>query len=265
MNDYEARQEEKRQRYAELADKAKAEAAAEYRKADLREEASGIPFGQPILVGHHSERRHRNAIKRADNAMRRSIEADEKAKYYERKAETYGQHGISADDPEAVIKLREKLAGLEQSQETMKAANRIIRSKPKEKVTDEKLAKLADIGISESNARQLFEPDFCGRIGFPGYALQNNNANIRRVKQRIDELKAKPTTSTSEQIGAVEVIENAELNRVQLIFPGKPSAEVRAELKSNGFRWAPSNKAWQRHLSSRAVNLAKNIAANFTQ
>lgn len=26
---------------------------------------AGIPLGQPILVGHHSERRHRNALARA--------------------------------------------------------------------------------------------------------------------------------------------------------------------------------------------------------
>lgn len=31
--------------------------------------------GQPILIGHHSEGRHRNAIAKADNAMRRSIAA----------------------------------------------------------------------------------------------------------------------------------------------------------------------------------------------
>ena len=38
-------------------------ASAEWEKGDLREEKSGIPFGQPILVGHHSEGMHRGAIK----------------------------------------------------------------------------------------------------------------------------------------------------------------------------------------------------------
>ena len=36
---------------------------------------------------------------------------------------------------------------------------------------------------------RLREPDFCGRIGYPAYLLQNNNANIRRIRGRIEELK----------------------------------------------------------------------------
>jgi hypothetical protein len=36
---------------------------------------AGIPFGQPILVGHHSERRHRAALKRSDAAMGRAVQA----------------------------------------------------------------------------------------------------------------------------------------------------------------------------------------------
>ena len=79
MNWYEQKQADRRERYAERADKMRATATAEFRKADLREEVSGIPFGQPILVGHHSEGRHRRTIERAHNAMRRGIEADKKA------------------------------------------------------------------------------------------------------------------------------------------------------------------------------------------
>jgi len=37
--------------------------------------------GEPIHVGHHSERRHRNAIKKADTAMRRSVEASAAAEH----------------------------------------------------------------------------------------------------------------------------------------------------------------------------------------
>lgn len=74
MNHYERKQEARRERLLAAAERAEAQSEAAYKRADLREEASGIPFGQPILVGHHSERRHRAAIKRADNAMRASIE-----------------------------------------------------------------------------------------------------------------------------------------------------------------------------------------------
>lgn len=47
---------------------------------------AGIPFGQPILVGHHSEGRHRAALKRQDSRMRKSIEEDDRAKYWESRA-----------------------------------------------------------------------------------------------------------------------------------------------------------------------------------
>lgn len=36
--------------------------------------------------------------------------------------------------------------------------------------------------------------------------------------------------------------------RIRLHFPGKPTPAVIATLKSNGFRWAPSERAWQRQL-----------------
>lgn len=43
--------------------------------------------GEPIHVGHHSEGRHRNAIKKADAAMRRSVEASSAAEHARGKAE----------------------------------------------------------------------------------------------------------------------------------------------------------------------------------
>jgi len=47
-----------------------------------KEISSYIPFGQPILVGHHSEGRHRRDLQRIDDNMRKSVEASDKAAYY---------------------------------------------------------------------------------------------------------------------------------------------------------------------------------------
>ena len=41
-----------------------------------------------------------------------------------------------------------------------------------------------------------------------------------------------------------------EAMRYQIIFDGKPEPEVRDLLKSNGFKWAPSQGAWQRQITS---------------
>ena len=181
MNDYEARQEARRQRYEELAAKNKQEANRRYGTAS--EIGSHIPMGQPILVGHHSERRHRADIARIDNNMRASVEASDKASYYAGKAASVGSGGISSDDPDAIDKLREKLAGMEAEQEQMKAVNKICLSK---KLSEErKLEELAGLGISAASARRLIsgEDDY-GRPGYPSYSLSNNNANIRRVRER---------------------------------------------------------------------------------
>lgn len=47
---------------------------------------AGIPFGQPILVGHHSERRHRNDLARSHRHMDNAVAASDQAKDAERRA-----------------------------------------------------------------------------------------------------------------------------------------------------------------------------------
>jgi hypothetical protein len=85
----------------------------------------------------------------------------------------------------------------------------------------------------------------------PSFRLTNNSANIRRLKDRLRGLEAMKARGTTErEINGVRVVENAEAARLQLFFPGKPDAQVRDRLKSNGFRWAPSAGAWQRHLNN---------------
>ena len=128
----------------------------------------------------------------------------------------------------------------------MKAANKAIRLKDIEKGN----TKLAEMGLTTAQIYELREPDFCGRIGFPSYSLQNNNGNMHRVRERIEQLKQAPTETKSQSFGDIQVVENVEENRLQIIFPGKPSAEVRQILKSHGFRWSRYNTAWQRHLNN---------------
>lgn len=166
---------------------------------------------------------------------------------------------ISSDDADALEKLQANLEKLEKLQEIMKAANAIVRKKNLS--DEEKVKQLQRIeGISESHARKLLEPDFAGRVGFPSYQLTNNNSEIRRLKQRIEELRQKQADTTQEVvfIGG-KIVDNVEDNRVQIFFDEKPDEAMRKELKSNGFRWAPSIEAWQRHRSDHAINLAKRI------
>ena len=144
------------------------------------------------------------------------------------KIRSTGMGGISSDDPQAVEKLEAKLAALEKNQEMMKAANAAIRMKDPAKGD----AKLAELGYTPEDIAKLRAPDFCGRIGYPAYALQNNNANIRRIRGRIAELK-KRTENTPEgwEFDGGRVVVNTAENRLQIIFDGKPDADIRTELK----------------------------------
>ena len=55
-------------------------------------------------------------------------------------------------------------------------------------------------------------------------------------------------------IGDVKIVHNLEVNRLQLLFPGKPEADMIAKLKSKGFKWSPRFKAWQRQLTPNAIH-----------
>ena len=55
------------------------------------------------------------------------------------------------------------------------------------------------------------------------------------------------------------VVENKEIMRLQILFDGIPPVAARDILKSNGFRWSPKNKAWQRQLTDNARYAYKNI------
>lgn len=276
MNAYEAKQARKKERLEAAAERARARSDSAYKKADLREEASGIPFGQPILVGHHSEGRHRAAIKRADNAMRTSIEEDKKAKRLEERAEAVGTGGISSDDPDAISKLRVELESAKTVQAFMREANKLVRAQIKKgntpaTISGDDLLAFADQlraipggeKITNQHAADLLKPDFAGRQGFADLQLTNNSANIRRIEKRVAILEANAQRETKEVEfqGVCKLVENAEDNRLQLIFPGKPSEAIRASLKSHGFRWAPSANAWQRQLTNSARYAAKRILA----
>lgn len=225
--------------YERLAEKNKQESDAQYKKS--HDMASVIPFGQPILVGHHSEKRDRSYRNKIGRAMDKSVEASQKARHYASKAQAAESNtAISSDDPEAIVKLKEKLAKLETQQEQSKTINKCVRKNDR--------AGLIAMGLSEVTVEKLFIPDFANRTGIPSYVLTNNSAEIRRLKKRIEEEQTKAGQETSElTVAGIRIVDSVEDNRFQIFFPGKPSEAIRSKLKQNGFRWASSVGAWMRN------------------
>ncbi len=245
MQDYEERQQARRERYEARAEKLRSEAQALNSQAS--DMASAIPFGQPILVGHHSEKRDRRYRGRIHDTFGRAYANEQKADYYEAKAKSVGTGGISSDDPRALEKLRQKLADLQRMQTMMKKANVIIRNYPPHLWEGE----LLKLGFTETQTHVAIYPVQGLKPGFEPFALQNNNANIRRVAMRIAQLEKEAERETTETKGSGYTLrEDTEQNRVMFIFEEKPDEETRKLLKSNGFKWSPTRSAWVRMLNA---------------
>jgi len=261
MNPYEDKIERRRIHFEHRAEQCKR--IAELRSKRAREMASVIPFGQPILVGHHSEKRDRAYRAKIENGHRAAYELYKKAEYYAGRAASVGTGGISSDDPEAIQKLQAEIDIAEANQERMKVFNAAMRKNDMEA--------MRNCGFSDARIKLLLEPDFCGRKGFAGFELTNNGANIRRMRQRIDQLRhehSQRTGAAADKVKSfydeipkpdgVTIEENDEANRLQVYFPGKPAEQVRAAMKSAGFRWSPTAGAWQRQLNNNARWAVKN-------
>jgi hypothetical protein len=251
LNPYEQKKAARIERMKARAERLQREAEATHARAHSI--ASMIPMGQPILVGHHSERRHRRDINRIDHGLRRSFALQERSeKLAERAKYAESNRAISSDDPDAIPKLEEKLRKLEASRARMVEANKAVRS-------NDPKAGLKTLGFSEGQVKELLTSDFSGSIGFPSYALTNNAHEAARIKKRIEVLKAQATAPAKPAVVGPGVrIDEAE-NRVRIFFDAKPPVEMRTALKGAGFRWAPSVGAWQRHASGYAWDDAKRI------
>ena len=207
---YEDKQNARRERYEELSEKASRE--SEQAHQAFRDKMSAIPMGQPILVGHHSEKRDRRYREKAWDTLGKAVKLSDKADYYESKANSVGKAGISADDANAIAKLAQKYKSGVTRAEKRRIIDRVI-----------------DIHKNRQMAGDTSKQTDYSNLGF-------------------------------------QVERNTDINRLQLKFDGKPEANVRSILKSNGFRWSPREGAWQRQLGgnsegglNRVVEQLKNI------
>ena len=172
------------------------------------------------------------------------------------KIRSTGMGGIRQDDPQAIPKLQKKLAGLEKAQETMKAVNAYYR---KHGTLD------GCPHLSPENIENLKADMASGwhyeKKPFQSWELSNNNAEIRRVRQRIESLtRANEVAYVGWEFDGGHVEANRDQGRLQVFFDGKPEADARQQLKENGFRWAPSVGAWQRLLNDNAYRASNRIA-----
>ena len=188
---------------------------------------------------------------------------EELIRYRESSARWINKRIAQATRPEdANAAVTAEIEQMQKQLEAMKAANAIIRKKSLSQ--DEKLAAIVALGFDETTARKRLQPDFAGRLGFPGFELTSLRGKIerRQATARVYET-VKPAEEIASSgpvtINGVEIVEDTADDRLRLIFPDKPSEEIRAMLKRNGFRWSPFNKAWQRQLTANARAAALSV------
>lgn len=256
--DYQDQQEDRRIRLEERAAKRREASNDAFNRSHSLVEH--IPMGQPILVGHHSEARHRKAVSKSWGLLGKSVALDKEAAQLEGRAAGVGSAGIASNDPEAIAKLKSKLAGLEKSQEKMKAVNKIIRSK---KLSDgEKISEIVAAELlTEAQTAEILKPDYAGRVGFASCSLSNNNAEIRRTSQRIKELD-RLRNSAPVDFENDDYSMTVSNGYVVLLFPGgKPSEEVRKIVgREYSFNFSRKNgNVWQRKATVNAIASAARL------
>jgi hypothetical protein len=182
------RLERKLERRRQWAESRRRKSESEFNKAGAI--GDKIPLGQPILVGHHSEKRHRRDIGRIDRAMGKSVEHDKMAKHHDEKAdglERQLDNTIFTDDPDAVERLEERIAELEEQADLQNRINREYRKRKGEPgwalaagVSPEKAEAM------ESACRRMME-----NAPYIKKPCDNTNlrANIRRLKKRLPEAR----------------------------------------------------------------------------
>lgn len=204
---YRERKQRRADRREEWAEGRDSKAEASFTGADRI--AEGIPPGQPILVGHHSEKRHRRDLDRIDRGMRQGFEHRNMAKHHRSVAAGIRDQldrSIYRDDTDEAERLRERITRREARRDRMKAVNRTAAKIARKhgikrrlghwlhSKTDAELETLQTVLVEVCKAVEATKAEAAdlasalqhsGTLGFPSYALSNLGANIRRDRNRL--------------------------------------------------------------------------------
>jgi len=256
IEEYEAKREARYQRLINAAERAQREGEASQNQA--RAMADVIPFGQPILVGHHSEKRDRNYRASIHNKFRKGFELAKKAEEYKsRAANMEANDAIYSEDPQAVGKLESKLETLLKEQAEMKRINSALR----------KGADFATLEMSEEHRKELLSvakhQAYYNPLtkGFPPHMLTSINAKIKTAKQRAEQVEKKQAMKDEDfTANGVRIEGRPSENRIRVFYPGRVDAETFKALKQHGFRVLRSEGegAFSAYYNNNALYFVKN-------
>lgn len=108
--------------------------------------AEHIPFGQPILVGHHSERHARRDAERIENGMRRAVKAFETSEYWKRRAAAALRHAAYKERPDVRHRRIKTIEADKRKQEReVSKATTFLKFWKSENITTEKAIQIANM------------------------------------------------------------------------------------------------------------------------
>lgn len=233
---------ERRERAEARAERAQAKAEAAGTAFDT-DPAHHIPLGQPILVGHHSQRRHERDLERMHRKLGQAVAAQTQAEAAADRAQNAGG-SIHVGDTDAVEALRARVEKLAAEHESALAHNRS--------------------GGNCITECWVCERDYQGQR-VPSFTLANSRNRVKHAREQLRKAEAQAEAATlGEQVLAEgagwELVRDPVAARVRFVFDGKPDEPTRDLLKSRGFRWAPSVGAWQRQDTANGLADAKRLA-----
>ena len=201
------------------------------------------------------------------------------------------EHPISGADPDAIEKLTKKLERLEANHAAIKEATAKAQKEfnAEVKVGTIKLVKHyygchipegfteADRNnpemikrLSEWEQRAMVSTVYMKdgqAVNKPGLGYRSSNFSQERarIQKRIEELKRQKETPAQETSGdGWKLYEDSDAGRICFEFDGKPEPDIISTLKSNGFKWAPSMKRWQRQNTDNGRRAADKVKEALT-
>ena len=213
-----------------------------------------FPGNQKRRVGHFPVNKKRKQNARRDSLWQEYKEIDAILD----KIRSVGTGAVDLTDPHARELLQDRLQQEQNALDYCKAANAYYRKHK----TLRGYASLTDEQADAITDPEAFSVKLYGKP-YGDFELSSLRGKIKRVQARLadlDKLQAsaqQPDNATKFDGG--EIVRNAEENRLQILFDEIPDADTRDALKSNGFRWSPRNKAWQRQLTQNAEYAARRV------
>jgi hypothetical protein len=226
---------ERRQEWAAAAEK---EQGARFGAA--KSIADGIPFGQPILVGHHSEKHARRDQERIWTNMRKGVDAGKRAERHESVAESLERSlgkSIFSDDDDAPEALRARIAEREAELARINAINKAARAGKLESIDPP----LSNEEIKQLDSCQRFAPCWSGKPGFPPYHASNLRGRITADRKRLKDVECRQSRhEQAVERGGLFIERSGDWCSV--CFAEKPAQDVINDLRASDFRW--SGGAW---------------------